>query len=138
MLSRTIRDYMTASPVTIGSDQSLATAHKLMRARGIRHLPVLARGRLVGIVSQRDLSLVETFRDVDPNVVRVEEAMTRSPLTVGPGSRLDTVARKMATRRVGSVVIIDDGKVIGVFTAVDGLRALADLVVARPRAREHT
>ncbi|HKA91184.1 MAG TPA: CBS domain-containing protein [Haliangiales bacterium] len=122
---------MTASPVTIGRDQTLTVAHKLMREHRIRHLPVLERGRLVGIVSQRDLHFVETLRDVDPSVVLVEDAMTEPPFTVAPGARLETVAREMAARRIGSAVVVERGKVVGVFTAVDGLRGLAD-VLARP------
>ena len=57
---------MTPQPVTIGRKQPLAIAHRMMRAHGVRHLPVLEHGELVGVVSQRDLYFLETIRDADP------------------------------------------------------------------------
>jgi acetoin utilization protein AcuB len=57
---------MTVSPVVIGSERTLADAHRMMRERGIRHLPVVDAGALVGVVSQRDLYLAETLGGVDP------------------------------------------------------------------------
>ncbi len=133
-MSNNVRQHMTASPITIGREQPLTVAHKLMREHRIRHLPVLQRGRLVGVVSQRDLHFVETLRDVDPSVVLVEDAMTEPPFTVAPGAQLRTVVREMAARRIGSAVVVERGKVVGVFTAVDGLRVLAELL-GRPQAR---
>ena len=131
MSGETVRNYMTESPITVERIQPMSAAHRLMREHHIRHLPVTAKGRLVGVVSQRDLHFVETLRDVDPDVVLVEEAMTETPYTVGPGARLETVARTMAARRIGSVVVVDRGRVVGLFTATDALRALSEQLAAR-------
>ena len=68
--------YMTPSPVTVGRDQSLAVAHDIMRKHRIRHLPVLDAGALVGIVTERDLRLIESIAGTDPNATLVEDAMT--------------------------------------------------------------
>lgn len=122
----TVRDYMTAGPYTIGSEQSLAKAHELMRENAVRHLPVLHAGRLAGMVSVRDLHLVETLKDVDPEAVSVEEAMTRDPFVVAPDALLADVARDMAEKKLGSAIVAEKGKVVGVLTTVDALRALAD------------
>ena len=124
--STTVSDYMTASPHTIGSDQSLAKAHELMRTHNIRHLPVLHGGRLAGMVTVRDLHLVETLRDVDPEDVRVEEAMTTEPYVATPSASLREVCLEMADRKLGSAVVVDGVKVVGVLTTVDALRALAE------------
>lgn len=51
----TVHDWMTADPVTVGPGETLKMAHELMRAHGIRHLPVIAKGRLVGTITDRDL-----------------------------------------------------------------------------------
>lgn len=135
----TIRHYMTPSPITIGQDQSLNVAHEVMRAHRIRHLPVLEHGRLIGIVSERDLHLVETLRDVDPASVRVEEAMTPEPYAVSPDTSLEWVVSEMAEHKYGAAVVVDSRhKVLGVFTTVDALRSLQDLLAdeRRPRRRE--
>ena len=124
MTRRTVRAFMTPSPVVIGHDQTLAYAHRVMREHEVRHLPVLDGGRLVGVVSQRDLHLVETLRDVDPERVTVEEAMTPEPFTVHPEAPLAEIARAMADHKYGSAVVVEDGKVVGIFTTVDALRAL--------------
>ncbi|HUM00916.1 MAG TPA: CBS domain-containing protein [Thermoanaerobaculia bacterium] len=124
----TIARHMTPSPATIESNRSLAEAHRTMRRRGIRHLPVVAEGGLVGILSLRDLHLLETLRDVDPEKVTVDEAMTRSPYTVEPGAAVETVAQTLAENKWGSAVVVDGGKVVGMFTTTDALRLLARLL----------
>jgi acetoin utilization protein AcuB len=127
----TVEEHMTVSPVVIGSDRTLADARRLMRERGIRHLPVVDAGALVGVVSQRDLYLAETLRGVDPATDTVREAMSADPYAVPPGAALEEVATTMAERRLGSAIVVDRGSVIGLFTTVDALRALAALVGRR-------
>jgi acetoin utilization protein AcuB len=125
MAKHTVERFMTANPVAITSDRTLAEAHRVMRERQIRHLPVVDSGRLVGLVSQRDLYLIETLHGVDPDAERVEEAMTAEPFTVAPDAPLEDVASVMAERRYGSAVVLQGGEVVGLFTTVDALRALA-------------
>ncbi len=121
-----IGEVMTASPHTIGQEQTLSVAHDLMRSFDVRHLPVLEGGKLVGMLSDRDLHLLESFRDVDPHKTRVEEAMSPEPFTVTPNEPLSKVAAEMARHRFGSAVVVDPcGKVLGVFTTVDALRWIA-------------
>ncbi len=102
-----------------------------MRDHQIRHLPVLHGGKLVGVLSDRDLHLIETLRDVDPETVTVEEAMSPTVYTIPPKAALDEVVREMARHKYGCAVIEDLGKVVGVFTTVDALRAFADMLEAR-------
>lgn len=127
-----IARYMSTTPHTIGREQTLSTAHKIMREHRVRHLPVLEGGKLVGVISDRDLALIETLRDVDPAKVTVEDAMTQAPYTVSPDTGLDEVVSTMAEHRYGSAIILDNGNVVGVFTTVDALTALEDLLKARP------
>lgn len=126
-----IARYMSTTPHTIGREQTLSTAHKLMREHRVRHLPVLEGGKLVGVISDRDLALIETLRDVDATKVTVEDAMTQAPFTVSPDASLDEVVATMAEHRYGSAIILDNGNVVGVFTTVDALTALSDLLKTR-------
>ena len=126
-----ISKYMTTTPHTIGFDQTLQTAHKLMRDHHFRHLPVLQGGKLVGMVTERDLALIETLKDVDPTKVTVEDAMTPAPYTVAPDALLDEVVATMAEHRYGSAVVVDNNHVVGVFTTVDALVAFSDLLHSR-------
>jgi len=85
-------------------------------------------------VSQRDLYLAESLAGVDPATDTVREAMSGEPYAVPPGAPLEEVAATMAERKLGSAIVVDRGAVIGVFTTVDALRALAGLA-GRRRAR---
>jgi acetoin utilization protein AcuB len=126
-----IKKYMTTDVQTIGDQQPMSIAHRLMREQHIRHLPVLHQGKLVGIVSDRDLRLIETLQDVDPAKVIVSEAMTPDPYVVGPDAELGEVVSTMAAKKYGSAVISDNGKVVGIFTTVDACSAFADLLTTR-------
>jgi acetoin utilization protein AcuB len=106
----------------------LSTAHSMMRKWKIRHLPVLGGGKVVGLLSLRDLHLVETLKDVDPTKVSVEDAMSPDPYKVSPDADLRTVAVEMATRKIGSALVVRGSKVLGIFTTVDALRALYELL----------
>lgn len=119
--------YMTPSPVTVGRDQSLAVAHDIMRKHRIRHLPVLDAGALVGIVTERDLRLIESIAGTDPNATLVEEAMTTDPYVVTAGTPLREVAEAMVEHKYGCAVVMERGAVAGIFTTIDALRALLDL-----------
>jgi acetoin utilization protein AcuB len=123
-----IDDFMTRSVHTIGKQSPLADAHRLMNEHAIRHLPVLEGGKLVGMVSMRDLHLIETLKDVDPQEVVVEEAMAQDAYSVPPGTSLLEVARTMALHKYGSVVVARDGRVEGIFTTVDAMKALEMLL----------
>ena len=123
-----IRDFMTTAPHSIGRDQTLAAALERMRTFQVRHLPVLDGGRIVGVLSQRDVLFVETLRDVDPAKVTVEDAMSTEVYAVTEQTPLRDVALEMLEHKYGCVVVLDHGRVAGIFTAVDALRVLAALL----------
>ena len=127
-LQSPIRAFMTPNPHSIGRDQPLAVAQDRMRALGVRHLPVLDAGKLVGILSQRDALFIETLRDVDPAKVSVEEAMTCDVYLVSPETRLAEVAATMADHKYGCAVVMNGPQLAGIFTTIDALRALMTVV----------
>lgn len=133
MSELTVDRFMTHCPHTIGHDQPLNAAHEMMRRYGIRHLPVLRGGMLVGLLSQRDLHFIETLSDVDLDRVPVSDAMSTETYTAGPRSSLRKVAAEMADHRYGCAVIVEKERVIGILTTVDGMRALSLLLAERRR-----
>ena len=126
--ARPIHDYMTPTPHSIGHDQTLATAQKLMKEHHIRHLPVLSGGKLRGLVSDREVKWIATLPTVDTSKVTVEDAMVEEPFAVDPEAPLAEVATTMAREKYGAALVVKDGHVIGIFTSVDACRALAELL----------
>ena len=127
----TIDKYMTAVPHTIGAEQTLAKAEKMMNDYKIRHLPVLKGGQLVGILSEGDVRLVESFRDVDPEKVKVDEAFTPDPYVTSPKANLEEVCAQMVLHRYSSVLVCDNQKLVGIFTWIDALKAFDQLMNTR-------
>jgi acetoin utilization protein AcuB len=125
----TIRHFMTAAPETIGADLNLAQARDRMFQLGARHLPVLEGGELVGILSDRDIALIDAvFGDLSK--LQVRQAMTAQPFTCGPEAHLHAVAAEMASHKYGTAIVVDrdhPGHVLGLFTTTDALRALAEI-----------
>jgi CBS domain-containing protein len=141
-----VKEVMTTPPVTIRQDATAGAAWKLMRDRKIRHLPVLDDGgRLVGIVTDRDLRQMVPEPAVQEqlggigrafNVLRVAELMTWGVVTVQPETDVRHGARIMLGQKIGALPVVDRGRVVGMLSALDLLRALVRImdegVVSRP------
>ena len=120
--------YMSTVVVVIDPSQPLSEAIRRMRLHEVRHLPVVRKGKIAGLLSQRDVYLMQSIADSDPSAIAVAEAMTSAPYTVDPEAPIDRVVREMARRKVGSVLVAHDGRLLGLFTSTDALLALAALV----------
>lgn len=123
-----ISRYVSSVVVLVGPGQPLSEAIRLMRLHEVRHLPVVSKGRLVGLISQRDVYFMQSLERSDPREVLVSEAMTTDPYTVEPDESVDVVAREMARRKIGSVLVTHNDHLLGLFTATDALLALAAFV----------
>ena len=130
----TIRHFMTSAPETIGADLTLAQARDRMYQLNARHLPVVDGGELVGILSDRDIALVDAvFGDLGR--LQVRQAMTAQPFTCGPEAHVHAVAAEMAAHKYGTAIVVDrdhPGQVVGLFTTTDALHALARLTDHTP------
>jgi acetoin utilization protein AcuB len=122
---------MTSASHTIEPAASLPSAIRLMLVHRIRHLPVTRSGKLVGVLSMRDMSLVTTFAQAPPPAVKVEDVMAREPYVATPHTPVAEVVRAMAERRIGSAIVVEDERVVGVFTTIDALRAFAEFLESR-------
>ena len=93
---------------------------------------MLHGGKLVGVLSDRDLAAIETLPG--SNQLTVEDAMVPDVFMTSADASLAAVAGDMARLRLGSAIVLKDDHVVGVFTAVDALRALADALTSPPAA----
>ncbi len=121
-----IADFMTPMPHTVGSEQTITFAQKLMEKHDIRHLPVLHGGELYGVVSDRDLGMIAGLNEVNPDNTTVEEAMTQETYTVSPDTPLFTVLNEMLTHKYGSAIVVEGIKIIGILTTHDALELLVE------------
>jgi len=126
-----VQKYMTTVPKTIGSDRPLDQAINVMRDLNIRHLPVLQAGRLVGILTDRDVKLVLGFENADATKIKVEEAYTPNPYFTSPEAPLNEVVSEMASHKYGCALIVDNNKLVGIFTEIDAYKALGELLETR-------
>lgn len=125
--THTIGMYMTRSPVLVDRSTSMAHALRIMDEQGFRHLPVIAEGKLCGVVSERELKIVENMQGVDSGMCIVGDFILGPPYTVGPDAPLREVARVMAENKFGSAMVVEGDVVVGVFTTTDALKALASI-----------
>jgi acetoin utilization protein AcuB len=126
-----IMKYMSTQPHTVNHDQTLKQAQVMMREYRIRHLPVLNAGKLIGILTEKDINLVLTFKTTKSEEIKVAEVCTEQPYTTTPDAKLNEVVAYMAGNRFGSAVVLDNDKVVGIFTEVDALLALSELLESR-------
>ncbi len=128
-MTLSLRAAMTTHPHSIRLDETVQTARRKMEQLGVRHLPVLSAGELRGVVSDRDLKLVRGS-GVD---VAIEDVCVDDPVAVDVDTSLFVVASLMADTRVGSVLVTEDGKLVGIFTTTDACRVLSSLLDPRTR-----
>jgi acetoin utilization protein AcuB len=118
-----------SSPVhTVTPSATAGDAIALIRRHRIRHLPVVERERVVGVVTDRDL------RGVEPDQ-SVSAIMSRPAVAVSPRTAIDKAARLLFERRIGCLPVIDEGKLVGILTQTDAVAALLDLLRFRVGGR---
>jgi acetoin utilization protein AcuB len=127
----TVMKFMTVMPHSIGSDQTIETAHKMMSENEIRHLPVMKGGQISGVISDRDLKLAMSIRGVESSKTTVDEIASSEVFLVKPESKLDDVSKMMAEKKIGSVLVVDNHRLVGIFTTTDALKALNELLHSR-------
>jgi acetoin utilization protein AcuB len=132
-----LSDIMTRDPVSVSPSDTLRVVLERMRQRGCRRLPVVEGGRLVGIVSDRDVRLalnspfiLRERREDDLLLERVvvAECMTPDPVTLPPDASVLDAARLIHERKFGGIPIVDAGKLVGIVTETDLLACFIELL----------
>jgi len=121
-----VSSYMSESPTTINSDVDYREAFDIMHDKDLHHLPVVdADGKVVGILTQRDLQLAARhFREAG---VDVSDVMHTPVVTISPDEPLYSAAERMIEGRLGGLPVVEGDRIVGVVTERDLLRALVDL-----------
>jgi CBS domain-containing protein len=131
----TVRDLMVKNPMTLDLNETLDLAEDIMNLGRIRHMPVVEEGKLVGILSQRDLfrsALItalgfgrRTTRAL-VKTIRIKEIMTKNVVTIAPEAAIKDAAREMVQRKIGCLPVVQDSQLVGILTETDILRHIAE------------
>ena len=126
-----VSELMTEEVETVDRNDELSVADDIMKMKRIRHLPVLDEGRLVAVLSQRDLfhaALSTAMRFGQKasqeflKTVPVKEVMSDDVITVAPSDDVSQAARLMTENKIGCLPVVEDGKLVGVLTENDFLK----------------
>lgn len=132
-----VRDYMTSPPETLNADNTLLDAVLLLRRASLRHIPILEDNRLVGILTDRDVARFapSMFLPLSPQEYNrvfeetlIAKVMTRDPLSTTPDAPLAEAVHLLHQNRLGCLPVIEEGRLVGIITTNDMLRALNDLI----------
>lgn len=118
-----VREAMTAAPRTATPDQLLEDVVELMRSEGVRHLPIVERGKLAGLLSDRDVR--RAVGEGRYGGTPVSAYMAKEPISIGPGQPLSAAAERMLANRVSSLLVTEHGKLRGILTTADVLGTCA-------------
>ena len=132
-----VREHMSAPAIVVSPETPVARAMEILRSRRIGRLPVVADGRLVGIVSEPDLlrampspATSLTVWEMPELLERlpVREVMTPDVVVVEPTTRVQDAAQLMVDRRIGGLPVVEDGRVVGIITETDVFRVLVAIL----------
>jgi len=136
-----VRTIMQEKIVTISASESLSTVEDIMRLGRVRHMPVVSSGKLVGVVSERDLlrsslSSLSSHRSAERKAflyaIEIGRVMSQPPIVIAPDVSIRQAARVMAENKIGCLPVVVDQELVGIVTETDVLRWVAE---ADDRAR---
>ncbi len=128
-----IRDVMTRNPITVDQDTLVLDAQKIMKQSNIRRLPVVEKGKLVGIITQHDLLEASPSPATSLSIhelnyllskMQVKEIMKKNPITLTPDTPFEEALKIGQQKKIGSFPVLEDGKLVGITTESDVVRFL--------------
>ncbi len=135
-MQKTIRDIMTPEVTTLGRNDSLQLVKDIMTLGRVRHFPVVDDGKVVGVVSQRDLyraSLGSVMKYGEKaqraflEGIAVKEVMSDPPITIAPHASVQEAARLMMEKKIGCLLVLEGSKLVGIVTESDMLKLVAEM-----------
>ncbi|MGC8970730.1 MAG: CBS and ACT domain-containing protein [bacterium] len=135
---------MTPNPIVIDPETSILDALHIMKENKVRRLPVVAHGKLVGIVTEKDLRESPSLKATSLSIYElnyllaktpVKEVMTKDPITVTPDTTIEEAAVIMRDNQISGLPVVEDGKVVGIVTETDIFDMLVKLLGFRKGTR---
>jgi CBS domain-containing protein len=118
-----VRDLMTREPATVGPNATLGEVATLMKQQDCGSVPVVQDGRLVGIVTDRDMVIRGIAAGHDPRTQRVSAIMSADPVTIGPDKDVADAEKVMADRQIRRLPVVENGKLVGIIVTAQIARA---------------
>jgi CBS domain-containing membrane protein len=135
-MAKTVRDIMATEVTTLGRNDSLQLAKDIMTLGRVRHFPVIDDGKVVGVVSQRDLykaSLGSVMKYGEKaqraflEGIVVKEIMSDPPITIAPQASVQEAARLMMEKKIGCLPVLEGAQLVGIVTETDMLKLVAEM-----------
>jgi CBS domain-containing protein len=120
MAATTVKDVMTSGPTSIASDEPVVEAARRLLSEDVGSLPVVdEQGKVVGMITDRDIVLKVVAKDLDPHKVPVAEVCSDKPVTAEPAEPLDEALQRMAKEQVRRLPVVSDGRLVGILAQAD-------------------
>ena len=135
-MAKTVRDIMTSEVTTLDRNDSLQLAKDIMTLGRVRHFPVVEDGKVVGVVSQRDLykaslgSVMKYGEKAQRSFlegIAIKEVMNDPPITIAPHATVQEAARLMMEKKIGCLPVLEGPKLVGLITETDMLKLVAEM-----------
>ena len=135
-MAKTVREIMTSEVTTLDRNDSLQLAKDIMNLGRVRHFPVVEDGKVVGVVSQRDLykaslgSVMKYGEKAQRSFlegIAIKEVMTDPPITIAPHATVQEAARLMMEKKIGCLPVLEGPKLVGLVTETDMLKLVAEM-----------
>jgi len=142
-----VKNKMTGNPFTISPDQTIPEAQEIMMQNGVKRLPVLKNGKLVGIVSKEDIERYSPSKATTLSMgeitylltkTKIKQIMSKNLVTISPNALLEEAATLMRDNKVGFLPVVDDGKLVGIITESDIFDSFIELLGFREQGTRLT
>jgi acetoin utilization protein AcuB len=123
-----VEEFTSPNPIVALEDASAEELLTKMHDFNVRHIPIINRNKVTGIVSERDLKVIQGLDFYEKAIIKASDVMVKNPFTVNSSTPLDEVVFEMSKNKIGSAIVVDDkDNLVGIFTSTDALNALIEI-----------
>lgn len=123
-----VEEFTSPNPIVALEDTRAEELLEKMHQFGVRHIPIINRKKVIGIVCESDLKFIQGLDFYEKAILKASDIMVKNPYTVNASTPLDEVVFEMSKSKIGSAIIIDENEnLLGIFTSTDALNALIEI-----------